>query len=221
MEKSIEKIWKEGFIKNDALIAPQLNNLYNRKSMHFINKYKRMFKLNIIWIVAGSFIVLILSFLVGIPFLGVPMFILLNTMAMVDRQLLEGLNKVNQNETSYEYLKSFLNWWDRKNKVNINMARILYPYVFLSMLLGMWFIKVEGNNLGAMLVDEILHHFPNMTLLFGIPLIGIIGVLIISSLLLYFSPMIYKSDINLVYGRVLDKIKTLVKDMEELRKGVR
>jgi hypothetical protein len=31
MEKSIENIWKEGFLKNDALVAPTLNNLYNQK----------------------------------------------------------------------------------------------------------------------------------------------------------------------------------------------
>jgi hypothetical protein len=30
MEKSIETIWKEGFLKNDALIAPKINNLYTQ-----------------------------------------------------------------------------------------------------------------------------------------------------------------------------------------------
>ena len=28
MEKSIESIWKEGFLKSDALVAPKLNDLY-------------------------------------------------------------------------------------------------------------------------------------------------------------------------------------------------
>ena len=44
MEKSIENIWKEGFLKSDALVAPKLNNLYNKKSIHIIDKFKRRFK---------------------------------------------------------------------------------------------------------------------------------------------------------------------------------
>ena len=31
MEKSIESIWKQGFLNSDALVAPKLNNLYNQK----------------------------------------------------------------------------------------------------------------------------------------------------------------------------------------------
>ena len=71
MEKSIENIWKEGFLKSDALVAPKTNNLYNQKSIHIIDKFKRMFKINLIAIIAFSFIFLIVSFFVGIPITGV------------------------------------------------------------------------------------------------------------------------------------------------------
>ncbi len=71
MEKSIEDIWKEGFLKSDALVAPKINNLYNQKSIHVIDKFKRMFKINLIAIVAFSFIFLIVSYFVGIPLMGV------------------------------------------------------------------------------------------------------------------------------------------------------
>ena len=43
MEKSIETIWKQGFISPESLIAPELNNLYNKKSIHLVDKFKRMF----------------------------------------------------------------------------------------------------------------------------------------------------------------------------------
>ena len=218
MENSIEKIWKEGFLREDALVAPKLNNLYDRKSNHFITNYKRLFKLNILWIMIGSSVFLIISLIVGFPLLGVLMFIILNIMAFVDKNLLGDLNKIDKNKTSYEYLKSFLNWWDRKNKANIFMARILYPYAFLSAIIGMYFMQVKGSNLGSILVNEIVDEFPNTNLIFGIPLIGIIAVIIISSLLLFLSEKIYKWDINLVYGRVMEKIEGLVSDMEELRK---
>ena len=46
MENSIKSIWQEGFLKNNDLIAPKVVNLYDRKSEHIIDKYKRMFKKN-------------------------------------------------------------------------------------------------------------------------------------------------------------------------------
>ena len=42
MEKSIETIWREGFLKEDALIVPKLNDLYNQKSQQLIEKLIRM-----------------------------------------------------------------------------------------------------------------------------------------------------------------------------------
>ena len=44
MEKSIETIWKQGFLKSDALVAPKLNDLYNQKSTHIIDKFNNMFR---------------------------------------------------------------------------------------------------------------------------------------------------------------------------------
>ncbi len=64
MEKSIETIWKEGFLKDDALLAPKLNNLYNQKSMDIVDKFKRMYIVNRIAIVAFAFIILPTSFIV-------------------------------------------------------------------------------------------------------------------------------------------------------------
>ena len=55
MEKSIESIWKQGFLENDAMVAPKLNNLYNQKSIHIIDKFKRMFKINLNALVIFSF----------------------------------------------------------------------------------------------------------------------------------------------------------------------
>lgn len=51
MEKSIETIWREGFLKSDALVAPKLNELYNQKSIHIVDKFKSMYRINLIAIV--------------------------------------------------------------------------------------------------------------------------------------------------------------------------
>lgn len=67
MEKSIESIWKEGFLESDALVAPKLNDLYNQKSKHTIDKFKRMGKMNLHGIMIGAFVILIASFFIGVP----------------------------------------------------------------------------------------------------------------------------------------------------------
>ncbi len=110
MEKSIENIWKEGFLKSDALVAPKINNLYNQKSIHIIDKFKRMFKINLIAIIAFSFIFLIVSFFVGIPITGVIFFITLSVLVFINKMLLNGLEKIDKGASSYQYLKSFNEW---------------------------------------------------------------------------------------------------------------
>ena len=84
MERSIENIWKEGFLKSDALVAPTINNLYTKKSIHIIDKFKRMFKINLIAIVAFSFIFLIASFFVGIPITGILFFMTLTVLVIIN-----------------------------------------------------------------------------------------------------------------------------------------
>ncbi|MFT5265285.1 MAG: hypothetical protein ACI8YQ_004036, partial [Polaribacter sp.] len=139
MEKSIESIWKEGFLKSDALIAPKLNDLYNQKSTHIVDKYKRMLKINLWGIVIGSFIVLIASFIVGIPVMGIMFFLIVNTIVIVNRKLLPGLEKIDKNVSSYQYIKSFDSWLKEQLSLNRRMARYYYPLFFLSIVLGFWF----------------------------------------------------------------------------------
>ncbi len=86
MEKSIESIWKQGFLNSDALVAPKLNNLYNQKSIHLIDKFKRMFKINLNAIVIGSLLFLGISFLIGIPFMGIGFFLTLSIIVIVNKK---------------------------------------------------------------------------------------------------------------------------------------
>ena len=211
MEKSIESIWKQGFLDKDAMVAPKLNNLYNQKSIHIIDKFKRMFKINLNALVVFSFVVLIVSFFVKIPVMGVLMFILFNVIVLVNKKLFKGLNTIDKNVSSYQYLKSFDNWMKEQILVNMKMSRYMYPYIFLAMVSGFWFsspfretiIRVFGN------------YQPYM--LYGIPVFWVFAMLIIVVLLAIFGGRIYKWDLNIVYGRVLRKLDELLSDMEDLR----
>ena len=217
MEKSIENIWKEGFLKSDALVAPRINNLYEQKSIHIIEKFKRMFKINLIAIVVFSFAFLIVSFFVGIPITGVIFFVTLSVLVVINKRLLSDLDKIDMGVSSYQYLKAFNQWIIKQVAINKKLSRFLYPIIFIAMVLGFWFKDAEGIPLGKRLVSEILYGFPDMYLIFGIPVIGIIIALTIIGLLALFGGRIYKWDLNIVYGRVFKKLEELMTDIESLR----
>ncbi len=217
MEKSIETIWKEGFLKSDALIAPKVNNLYNHKSIHIIDKFKRMFKINLIAIVAFSFLFLIVSYFAGIPFMGAIFFITLMVLVLINKQLLNGLEHIDKGANSYEYLKSFNQWIQMQVAINKRFSKFLYPIIFMSFIVGFWFKDAKGVFLGERLMKKVLIHFPDMYLIYGIPLIGIIILFIILTVLALFGGRIYLWDLNLIYGNVFKKLEELLADLESLR----
>jgi len=217
MEKSIENIWKEGFLKSDALVAPKINNLYNQKSIHIIDKFKRMFKINLIAIVAFSFAFLVVSFIIGIPITGIIFFVTLSVLVFINKRLLNDLEKIDIGISSYQYLKAFNQWIKKQVSINKRFSRFLYPIIFMSLVLGFWFKDAEGMPLGERLVNEILVGFPDTYLIFGIPLIGIVIVAVILVLLFLVGGRIYKWDLNIVYGRLFKKLGELMTDIESLR----
>ena len=218
MEKSIETIWKEGFIKNDALIAPKLNDLYNQKSIDIVEKFKRMYKLNRIGIVAFAIIIIPLSYITGMIYMGIPMAILFITVTFVAQKFSKQLDTIDKNKSSYEYLSSFDNWVKDMITINSKLSTFMYPYVFIAVVVGFWFIEIEGNILGNMLTSGIISEFPNTFIVSGFPILLLIPFFLAIAILAFFGGKIGKWDINLVYGRILNRLENLLSDMEELRK---
>jgi len=217
MEKSIESIWKDGFLKNDALVAPKLNDLYNQKSIDIVDKFRRMYRMNIIGIIVFALIFLPIATITKIPYMGMPMFILFLTIAFFGSKFKKKLNNINKNQNSYQYLKTFDNWTKEMIMFNTKLSRYLYPYVFLSMVAGFWFGSFGGNIPGNDLVNKLLIDHPNMIMVFDIPLFGWLGIIIVVILLSIFGGRIGKWDVNIGYGRILRRLDTLLKDMEDLK----
>ncbi len=217
MEKSIENIWKEGFHKGDDLTAPKIDNLYNQKSIHIIDKFKRMFRINLISIVVGAFVFLILSWFLHIPVMGTMFFVALLALVFINKRLLNELTKIDRGQNSYQYLKDFSQWIKKQIAINKRISRFLYPIFFMSFILGFWFNDAEGVYLGERIVKEILNGFPNTFLLFGVPLFGIIIAILIMAALAWYGDRIYLWDLNVIYGRVLKKLDELLTDIESLR----
>jgi hypothetical protein len=217
MENSIEIIWKNGFLKDSALVAPKLNNLYNQKSKHIIDKFQRMFKMNLILIVLGSFIVLVASFIVGLPYTGVPMFVGMNVLVFLNKKLLNSLKLVDKCKNTYDYLKAFDSWLKFQVNTNKKFARFFYPFVFLSMITGFWMKKSGGQNIGHLAVKKILLTYPDLQLVGGVPVVGVLGVLLIVGILALLAGRIYEWDLKIIYGRIFKKFDELLADIKELR----
>ena len=216
MEKSIELIWKEGFLQNDALVAPKINRLYSQKSIHIIDQFKRMFRINLIAIVAFSTLFLIASYFIGIPVMGTIFFVTLMVLVIINQRLLRNLSKIDKGNSSYTYLKSFKHWMDQQIEVNKRLSTLLYPIFFMAFVLGFWFKDAEGLPLGERLVAKLLTSFPEMTLVYGVPLTGILIAVFVVGLLAYFGGRIYQWDLNIVYGNVIKKLDELIADIEDL-----
>ena len=220
MEKSIEQIWKEGFLKEANIKAPVIENLYNQKSVHIIDKFKHMFRINLIAILAFSLFVLTMSFVVQVPLFGCLFSLGFFVVLGVNTKLFQGVKLIDKGANCFEYLTAFHNWVRYQVKINENMARVLYPYFFMSIFLGMWFKVEDGAFMGASFVSSLLAQNPDMTLVFGFPIFVIVLVVVVLFALALLGPTIYRWDIGLIYGRIFAKLNDLVSDMETLKTEV-
>lgn len=218
MEKSIESIWKEGFIKDDALIAPKLNDLYNQKSIDIVEKFKRMYKINRIGLVAFAIIIIPLSYVTKMIYMGIPMSLLFIVVAIIAQKFSKQLDDIDKNKSSYEYLHTFDKWVKDMIAINSKMSTVMYPYIFIAVVLGFWFVDIKGVVLGDRFMNGFLSEFPTTYLINGFPVLLLIPFFLIIGTLAFFGGKIGKFDINLIYGGILNKLDGLLTDMEELRK---
>jgi small-conductance mechanosensitive channel len=216
MGRSIEDIWKKGFRNTDALEVPQIDKLYSQKSIHIIDEFQRMFRVNLIAIVVFSVVFLVVSYFLYIPVMGIIFFMVSMFLVVINKSLLHKLEKVDKGQNTYEYLKAFDRWIKMQVKMNEQISRFLYPTIFLSLVFGFWFNTAEDVYLGERVVNQILFYFPDIYLVSGVPLIGIVLVVLIMGLLAYVGDRIYRWDVNLIYGENFKKLEELIADIEML-----
>jgi hypothetical protein len=213
MRKSIETIWKEGFLQSNALIVPKLNNLYDQRSKHLLDKLKFMFRINLIVMLIMAIIFLIVYYLLDAMLLGICFAISLIALALFTKNQMQKIKKIDQGTSSYDYLKSFSSWLKNTFSKNVKIMRLFYPLNFLIAISTIWF---AGNN-QIKLTNMLIEKFGDLTFIGGIPLFGIVAVCFITILIACFSDRIYMWDVRLVYGRVFDKLEETIAEMEKLK----
>jgi len=213
MENSIEYIWKQGFLKGDALVAPKVNDLYNQKSQNLLDRFVRKFRINLVAILIGASLLMLAGLLLGAPYVGVFLLAQFAWLVWTGRQELRTLESLDKGASSYEYLTAFRDWLHANMARYRRIYRYFYPVFFIAFGIGMWQVM---DNLGA--VESLLERF-DLWMWQGIPLLALLPLLLLSTLFSVFSGYIYQEDIKAIYGSELRKLEEMLADMEELREG--
>ena len=215
MKNSIEVIWKEGFLNEKSLVAPQINDLYNQKSKGLVDKMKRMYRVNLIALVVMAIVFPIWYYFLDAFWQGIAASVLLLLTAWYSKRQKRSIKTLNQGATSLEYLKSFDRWLKDSMSKNEKVLRFTYPLYFL---IAMSTIGSAWNK-SEKPIAEIRRNFPDLIFVGNFPLFALIIAGIATLLILYFSKRIYRWDVRLVYGRVFGKLEETIAEMEKLKQG--
>ena len=212
MEKSIETIWKEGFISDNKLVAPKVNDIYNRKSRNFVEQFIRYYKRNLIFIFAGAFVVLLLASWKGMYIAGMGICVLLLWIVWRGWKSLGELGEIDTGLSSYDYIIAFDAWLQEVLSKFGKIYRVFYPALFVSYVSGLLMSPIGQDLIEHLRTDE------DVWRLFGIPVLWVSITAIVGILMTVYSQKLYEWDYNLMYGGKMRKLKEIIADMEELRK---
>ena len=216
MENSIEAIWKEGFLSETSLVVPKINDLYNQKSKHLVDKMKRMFRVNFIVIIIMAIVFPIIHYFLDAIWQGTAASVLLLLTAWYNKRQLHGIKTLDQGATSLDYLRSFDRWLKDVLARTEKIVRFYYPLCFLIAISTVW----SAWNKQDELILKTHQKFPDMIFIGNIPLFVLIIVGMTTLLMFYFSDKIYKWDVRLMYGDVFGKLEGTIAEMEKLKQGL-
>ena len=200
MENSIETIWTKGFLKEETLAAPRINNLYQKKSKLLIEKLKRTYRIDNRSIIPLAILSIIGFSAIGQFFLGLYVMALMLGMFLLNKKKIASLERISIDTTSYEYL-------------------LKYREMFLQ--LKRFYTGLLGFGLPIAAIIGYIIFFWNSPVLndfLKLKVIYIIGILLGLSLILSALGVIaYRLSLKLIYGGFIQKLDEMIADMNELR----
>lgn len=212
MRKTIEATWREGFLDPDALVAPKVNDLYTRKSTHIVDRIQRMQRINEIAIVIGAPVMWAFLSAVGIPYTGAIICTAWVGLLVVRRLYVTTFDAPDSSLDSYQYLKTFQRWLKDRIAWGRRVQRHLYAVTFLALAIG-----IAASASGQLLIRLIVESNPDVSLVNGVPLVLIAGVVATAIVVDLLGGVIFDFDVNTVYRSVFRKLDQMVAEMEELR----
>lgn len=213
MKNSIETIWKEGFLNEQSLVVPKINDLYNRKSKHLADKIKRMARINSIALICLAIVFPVIHYFLDAIWPGVASSVLMLIIAWYSNRQMQSLKMLDHGTNSLDYLKSFDRWLKDILSKNEKTARLYYPACVLIAFSTIWSAWSSQEEL-LLKTQEI---FPDMLFVGNIPVIALIIMGAITLLMVCFSDRIYRWDVRLMYGKIFSKLERTIAEMERLK----
>ncbi|MGG7664111.1 hypothetical protein [Dyadobacter sp. BHUBP1] len=214
MKIPIETIWKEGFLNEKSLAAPAINDLYNQKSKHLVNRVDRMFRINLYVLLVIALIIPVIYYFLDATWQGVAASILLLLTAWYNKRQLRHIDNLDQGATSLDYLISLEQWLKTVLLKGEKIARLSYPLYILIAIGTIW---SAWNKQGVTL--KIRQKFPALFLIEDYPVFMLLMIGTSLFLIVYISAKIYQFEVRLMYGRVLDKLEETIIEMKKLKQG--
>lgn len=214
MNKTIEATWREGFLNADALVAPKVDDLYTRKSMHIVDRIQRMQRINEIAIVSGMPILWVVLAVCGIRYTG-PIICAAWVGLIVVRRRLPHITRFDApvSADSYQYLEAFQRWLRTRLAWGRRVQRHLYAVTFIASAIGL-----GESAAGQLLIRTIVDNVPDVRLVGGVPLVLIVVVVAMTIVVDLLGGRLFDLDVSTVYRNVFKKLDEMVAEMEELRR---
>ena len=108
---------------------------------------------------------------------------------------------------SYQYLKAFQRWLRDRIAWGRRVQRHLYAVTFLALAIG-----IAASASGQLLIRLIVESNPDVSLVNGVPLVLIAGVVATAIVVDLLGGVIFDFDVNTVYRSVFRKLDQMVAD---------
>ena len=201
MEKSIESIWKEGFLDHNALVAPKLNDLYNQKSQLTIEKLKRAAKKDHLSVIPLAIVFLLIFCYLGYYALVVYGTILMIALFFLNKKKLATLNQIDTNNSPCNYLLLY----KKGIKELISFYTFLLGFGTPLVIIPAYWLYFRDTAVYQKLITD--NGTLNLILL----------IICLSLFLAAMGIIVYRLTTKIVYGRLIKKLDELITDMEEIR----
>lgn len=210
MENSIEMIWKQGFLNESSLVAPQVNDLYNQKSIHVVEKIKRRMKNYKTFNFALIVFVPFCYYFLGVFWYGLAFSITAFFMLRYTGRVISTVATLDQGATSYSYLKSFDRFLKDIFLIDKNIARYSVPLYALILNSAIW---SGWNKMG--IIEILQHRHPTINIALCVQTFLVVHFLVT----VLFSGKMHKLGVRMIYGRLLDKLEETIAEMDKLKHG--
>ncbi|TVZ57139.1 hypothetical protein OD91_2446 [Lutibacter sp. Hel_I_33_5] len=205
MEKSIEKIWNESFIKEDSLVIPKVNDLYNQKSKSIIDKIKRTYEIDNKSLLPLALVFAIVMSVFSNAIIGIYASFLMVLLYFYNRNLLNNFNNIDIKSDNLTYLKNYKNVINSITKSSKKLVVFIIPIAILSIFVITFYVK-EKSFLNKFISNETKF----------IEILGIGSLIVLITSIIAFT--VFSISTKVLYATHLNKLDMIISEIETLKK---